>query len=87
MSGVIIEWAPFRVVEGVSEQQLLLASRDLQEAFLDGRPGFVRRELLRGSEGRWVDLVYWEDERSARAAQEAASASSAESDAWVRSRS
>ena len=64
---VVVEWAPFRLAEGVSEEALLKASETLQEAFLANQRGFVRRELLRGTDGQWADLVHWEDEAAANA--------------------
>lgn len=69
---VMIEWAPFRPAEGVDEAALLRASEALQEGFLARQPGFLRRELLRASDGRWVDLVYWQSEESAAAAMKVA---------------
>ena len=63
----VVEWAPFRVVDGVTEQALLAASDSLQREFLARQRGFVRRELLRGADGEWVDLVHWEDEAAAHA--------------------
>jgi len=45
--GAVIEWAPFRLREGVTESELLEASNAIQRNFLDGRPGFLRRELAR----------------------------------------
>jgi hypothetical protein len=74
---VVVEWAPFRLVPGVTEEQLVAASRDLQENFLGKQPGFLRRELLRGQSGEWVDLAFWAD----RAAAERAMTSAAESSA------
>ena len=71
----VVEWAPFRVREGVSEAALLEASEALQRDFLAGQRGFVRRELLRGKDGQWVDLVYWENEETATAVIQAAAAS------------
>jgi hypothetical protein len=62
---VVIEWAPFRLADGVSESDLLRASDALQAGFLANQPGFLRRDLLRGSDGQWVDLVYWADAASA----------------------
>ena len=73
----VIEWAPFRLAEGVREDDLLAASEALQRDFLERQPGFVRRELLRGTDGQWVDLVVWRDEQSARAVLEAISSSQA----------
>ena len=63
----VVEWAPFRVKAGVDDSTLLAASEALQRDFLAHQPGFVKRELLRGAEGQWVDLVYWRDEDSAMA--------------------
>jgi hypothetical protein len=73
MANVTIEWAPFTLVDSADEARLLRASDALQEGFLAKQPGFIRRELLKGKDGQWVDLVYWESpEAAARAVQEAA---------------
>jgi hypothetical protein len=73
MPTVTIEWAPFRLVDTADEGRLLAASDSLQTGFLANQPGFLRRELLQGPDGQWVDLVYWESEESAaRAMQQAA---------------
>jgi hypothetical protein len=64
---VVVEWAPFRLAAGVTEDALLEASETLQRAFLAKQPGFVRRELLRGADGQWADLVQWENEAAANA--------------------
>ncbi len=72
---IVVEWAPFRLHAEASEERLLAASRELQESFLAKQPGFRRRELLRGRDGEWVDLVEWEDRRSAEAAMKAAETS------------
>src|SRR5262245_53449485 len=74
-SKVVVEWAPFRIADGVSVEQLLAASRELQESFLAGRRGFLRRELLRGKAGGWVDLVHWADQQAADEAMKAAAES------------
>lgn len=73
--GAVIEWAPFRLAEGAREADLLAASDALQREFLVHQPGFVRRELLRGADGQWVDLVIWRDEPAAMAAMTAAGSS------------
>ena len=65
VSELVIEWAPFRLAEGVTEGELLAASETLQREFVARQPGFVRRELLRGADGHWADLVHWESERAA----------------------
>ena len=60
-----VEWAPFTLKPGVTDEELLRASEALQEDFVKHQPGFIRRELLKGSGREWVDLVYWEDRESA----------------------
>ena len=75
--GAVIEWAPFRLRDGVSEAELLEASNAIQSGFLDGRPGFVRRELARSEDGLWTDVVHWSDHASAQAAMAAAAESPA----------
>ena len=72
---IVVEWAPFRLAEGVPESRLLAASHRLQEAFLARQPGFVRRELLRGGNGDWADLVWWADRKAADDAMKAAAES------------
>jgi hypothetical protein len=73
MSGIVVEWAPFSLAEGVPEAELIEASEALQSEFLARQTGFVKRELLRASEREWCDLVYWETHEAAvGAAAEAA---------------
>lgn len=48
---LVVEWAPFRLAAGAEEPALLEASEALQRRFLDGREGFLRRDLLRGPDG------------------------------------
>ena len=74
-ANVVIEWAPFRLAPGVAEATLLEASEALQRDFLSHQPGFLRRELLRGKGGEWVDVVYWESEGAADAVMQDAASS------------
>ena len=77
VAAAVVEWAPFRVKAGVDDATLLDASEALQRDFLASQPGFVKRELLRGADGQWVDLVYWRDEASANAIMSAIADSAA----------
>jgi hypothetical protein len=63
----VVEWAPFRLKPGVDDETLIERSERLQQEFLSRQQGFVRRELLKGDDGGWVDLVYWADQASADA--------------------
>ncbi|EMJ97658.1 antibiotic biosynthesis monooxygenase family protein [Leptospira alstonii] len=76
-SELIVEWAPFTLSEGKDENLLLNASTVLQSDFLSKQEGFIRRELLKGPDNRWVDLVYWKNKEAAEKAMENASVSSA----------
>ena len=60
-SKVVVEWAPFELIAGTDERALLQASETLQKEFLDNQKGFIRRELMKGKDNQWVDLVYWEN--------------------------
>jgi hypothetical protein len=65
-----IEWAPFTLAEGVGAAALLAASEALQRDFLSKQRGFLHRELLKGSDGQWVDLIYWESRDAVRQAMD-----------------
>lgn len=74
---VIIEWAPFELAEGFDEKTLLQASEALQKDFLSKQKGYIRRELLKGKNNQWVDLVYWESREDAEQAAKNAAQSAA----------
>jgi hypothetical protein len=73
----VIEWAPFELARSASEADLVDASSALQADFLNKQPGFVRRELLKGVNGQWVDLVHWASREAAERASQAAASSPA----------
>lgn len=77
MNRQIIEWAPFRLRADATEARVLEASARLQRDFLEAQPGFVRRELLRGGDGQFVDIVWWTSRQAAEAAMAAAASSAA----------
>jgi hypothetical protein len=77
MTEAVIEWAPFRMKPGVDETALLRSSEELQMQFLAKQRGFIRRELLRGGDGNYVDLVWWDSMDAAQAAMKAAAESPA----------
>ncbi|OQW56116.1 MAG: hypothetical protein A4S17_14005 [Proteobacteria bacterium HN_bin10] len=71
----VIEWAPFKLKAGVSEEALLRASQQLQREFLDRQAGFVSRRLLRSGDGSYVDMVVWASQEEAASAMEVAAQS------------
>jgi hypothetical protein len=77
MDGQVIEMASFRLKQGVSEAALMQAAAVIQDEFLSGQPGFVRRELVREAEGKFADIILWTDLASAQAALAIAQTSAA----------
>ena len=67
-----VEWAPFTLAPGITEEDLFEASNALQKDFLSKQEGFVKRELLKGKDNQWVDLVYWNSKEDAEKAAKAA---------------
>lgn len=65
---MVIEMAQFKMKVGVSEDEVLAASQEAQDGFLAKQKGYVSRELLKSSEGEWVDIVHWETMEDAQTA-------------------
>ena len=68
MTGKVMEWAPFRLRSDVSEGALLEAAARMQDRFLKQQPGYLNRELVRGSDGSYVDVIWWRSHADAAAA-------------------
>jgi hypothetical protein len=66
----VIEFAAFRLVEGVDESALLLASDALQAEFFSQQQGFLRRDLVRTADGTWADVAYWDSVESVQQAMQ-----------------
>ena len=77
MTDQVLEWAPFRLKSGVDEATLLESSERLQRDFLAHQEGFVRRELIEGAEGAYIDLVWWDSFAASQAAVKSAARSPA----------
>lgn len=60
----VIEFAPFQLAEGVDESTLFTASDVLQEGFLKQQKGFIKRDLVKIEDGKWADVLYWENRES-----------------------
>jgi hypothetical protein len=72
MNGQVVEWAPFRLNPGVSEEELLRSSERLQRDFLESQPGYLKRELIKGDDGGFVDVVWWRSLEEAHAVMKTA---------------
>jgi len=66
----VIEFAPFTLADGVDNASLWAASDTLQAEFLSQQPGFVKRDLLKSADGKWVDVIYWESMESVEQAMQ-----------------
>jgi hypothetical protein len=75
MQTTIVETARIRLRDGATEADLIAASDRFQGAFLNGQPGFLRRELLKLDDSDFLDLVHWADRQAADRVMEAAMAS------------
>lgn len=73
----VLEWSPFRLKPRVDEATLLRVSERMQRDFLSAQDGFVRRELIKGAEGAYTDLVWWENFAASQAAVKKATCSPA----------
>ena len=68
MSGRVMEFAPFQLKPDVSEGTLLVAATKMQERFLKQQPGYLYREVMRGCDGGYVDVIWWRSHADAAAA-------------------
>ncbi|PWL38548.1 hypothetical protein DKG77_09810 [Flagellimonas aquimarina] len=66
----LLEWAPFTIKKGITEDDLMKASEALQKDFLQNQKGFVKRDLLEKFDRNYIDLVYWETIEDAKNALE-----------------
>jgi hypothetical protein len=64
----VLEIAIFKLQAGISDAAVLQASEALMPA-LRRMEGYIKRELVKGDDGEWVDIVHWQ---SLDAAQRAA---------------
>jgi hypothetical protein len=66
----VIEFAPFRLAEGVEESALFAASDALQTEFFSQQKGFLRRDLAKTADGNWADVAYWDNMESVHQAMQ-----------------
>lgn len=61
-----IEYVTFKAAEGVSSENLSKAAVAINDNMAKGYPGFVDRYVSLQDDGTWVEVVYWEDLKSAK---------------------
>lgn len=66
----IVEIVLFKPAPEVSEADVLKTTAMMQAKVVT-MPGYIDRQLLKNSDGQWVDLVWWESLEQAQAAAEA----------------
>ncbi len=70
MTAYVAETVTFTLVPGVSVADYVALSQ-ASETFIAAQPGFVRRHLCRGEDGRWCDTAIWESMEAAKATADA----------------
>jgi hypothetical protein len=60
-----VQFAPLKLREGFDEQALLAASDAFQVSFVSRQQGIVKRILMRGTDGSYADLIYFESKLAA----------------------
>ncbi|WP_321420171.1 hypothetical protein [uncultured Methanomethylovorans sp.] len=58
-SSIAVEIVHFKVKAGTNEQEFLKASANMMQE-LSKLSGFIDRELLKGENRLWTDIVHWE---------------------------
>ncbi|MCI0429291.1 MAG: hypothetical protein L0210_01925 [Rhodospirillales bacterium] len=60
-----IQLAPIRLKDGLHEKTLLEASDAFQVSFVSNQAGIMKRMLLKGKDGSYADLVFFESKDDA----------------------
>lgn len=66
--GETVEVVIFATKAGIADERVLKSSAAML-ATLRSWEGFISRELIKVGENRWIDIVHWANEESAKAAQ------------------
>lgn len=66
---LVIEVVIFSVNKGVTDAQIKLAAKKITPS-LRKLSGFKSRNFVHDQNGKWVDIVYWENMKSALSASE-----------------
>jgi hypothetical protein len=60
-----IQLAPGKLKAGVSEKEALKASDEFEKNFVKKQKGIIRRIFLKGKDGTYADLVFFENKEAA----------------------
>ncbi len=67
MTNPITILAPIKLAAGKTEADLLAASDRFQIEFANDQPGLIRRELVRKSDGEYLDIIQFRSMEDAEA--------------------
>ena len=70
MANPVTVLAPIKLAAGKTEADILTASAMFQKEFVDSQPGILRRELVRKSDGTYLDIVQFRSMEDAMAVME-----------------
>lgn len=70
-SAETMEVVVFNVKSNVTNQQVINSAKPIKE-IMRGWDGFISRELVKVGQGKWIDIVHWENIESAKIAQQKA---------------
>ena len=65
MANPVTVLAPIKLATGKTEADLLAASARFQKEFVNSEPGIIRRELVRKSDGTYLDIVQFRSKEDA----------------------
>ena len=68
MSNVTLEIVQFKLKDGIDEDTLLTVTKQSLEE-VKTFSGYIRRELFKGSDGLWFDIVHWKSLSEAQEGQ------------------
>lgn len=58
MGMTTVEFAEFKIAQGVDEKEFMKMSEAMMHDLRKQR-GFLSRQLVRGDDGTWADIVHW----------------------------
>lgn len=67
---LIIEVYEFDPIEGIEEEPLMRAVNKTQSRFFRKQPGFLKGEVLRTSDNKWISINYWNSLEEAQIAKD-----------------
>lgn len=59
----------YELADGVSEEHLLKVAGQIVEDWMKKLPGFIAWEITKTKDNNYYDIVFWENEESAKAAE------------------